>query len=121
MDCLILHWYSSHRRGSACEAVSYGRERAADIRRRTATTEPSLMNTPPRPDGEGYAVEVSLLKFRPLTLALAAACPPGRAAPRGGGGAGAVRKPPAPRPQKTPAPTQDGRNAPAAIPNSATS
>jgi cell division septation protein DedD len=79
------------------------------------------MSKSPRPDGEGYAVEVSLLKFQPLTLALAAACLVTLVALLGWLGFGDVRQIAASQPLKNHAANQELREAPAAIPNSATS
>jgi cell division protein FtsN len=79
------------------------------------------MSTSPRPDGEGHAVEVSLLKFKPLTLALAAACLVTLVALLGWLGFGDVRQIAASQPFKNHAANQKLREAPAAIPNSATS
>ena len=61
------------------------------------------MSKSPRPDGEGYAVEVSLLKFQPLTLALAAACLVTLVALLGWLGFGDVRQIAASQPQNNPA------------------
>ncbi|HEX6624295.1 MAG TPA: hypothetical protein VF064_11320, partial [Pyrinomonadaceae bacterium] len=79
------------------------------------------MSKSPRPDGEGYAVEVSLLKFKPPTLALAAACLVTLVVLLGWLGFGDVRQHAASQPLKNHAANQQPREAPAAIPNSATS
>src|SRR5215207_3334461 len=97
------------------------RERAARHPPRTATNESLLMSRSPRPGGEGYAVEVSLLKFKPQTLALAAACFVTLFALLGWLGFGDVRQLAASRPVKNHAANHERREAPAAMPNSATS
>jgi cell division protein FtsN len=79
------------------------------------------MSKSPRPDGDGYAVEVSLLRFKPLTLTLTAACLVTLVALLGWLGFGDVRQIAASQPLKNHAANQQPREAPAAIPNSATS